>query len=60
MNATKNIGLFLLGLGILRTDTLGLVSVYLGSILLIVYLLLSPAYWQLEEQQEQQEQKDSK
>lgn len=60
MNATKNIGLFLLGLGILRTDTLGLVSVYLGSILLIVYLLLSPAYWQLEEQQEQKEQKDSK
>lgn len=59
MNATKNIGLFLLGLGILRTDTLGLVSVYLGSILLIVYLLLSPAYWQLEEQQEQKEQKDS-
>lgn len=57
MNATKNIGLFLLGLGILRTDTLGLVSVYLGSILLIVYLLLSPAYWQLEEQKEQ---KDSK
>lgn len=60
MNAAKNIGLFLLGLGILRTDTLGLVSVYLGSILLIVYLLLSPAYWQLEEQQEQQKQKDSK
>ncbi|NME42376.1 hypothetical protein HF863_06310 [Lactobacillus agilis] len=57
MNTAKNIGLFLLGLGILRTDTLGLVSVYLGSILLIVYLLLSPAYWQLEEQQEQ---KDSK
>ncbi|NME43233.1 hypothetical protein HF863_10770 [Lactobacillus agilis] len=57
MNATKNIGLFLLGLGILRTDTLGLVSVYLGSILLIVYLLLSPAYWQLEEQQEQQDSK---
>lgn len=60
MNVIKNIGLFLLGLGILRTDTLGLVSVYLGSILLIVYLLLSPAYWQLEEQQEQKEQKDSK
>lgn len=60
MNIVKNIGLFLLGLGILRTDTLGLVSVYLGSILLIVYLLLSPAYWQLEEQQEQKEQKDSK
>ncbi|GET07527.1 hypothetical protein SY111_01510 [Ligilactobacillus agilis] len=60
MNAAKNIGLFLLGLGILRTDTLGLVTVSLASILLIVYLLLSPAYWQLEEQQEQQEQKDSK
>lgn len=57
MNAAKNIGLFLLGLGILRTDTLGLVSVYLGSILILVWLLLSPAYWQLEEQQEQ---KDSK
>lgn len=57
MNTAKNIGLFLLGLGILRTDTLGLVSVYLGSILILVWLLLSPAYWQLEEQQEQ---KDSK
>lgn len=57
MNAAKNIGLFLLGLGILRTDTLGLVTVSLASILLIVYLLLSPAYWQLEEQKEQ---KDSK
>ena len=57
MNAAKNTGLFLLGLGILRTDTLGLVSVYLGSILILVWLLLSPAYWQLEEQQEQ---KDSK
>ena len=55
MNAAKNIGLFLLGLGILRTDTLGLVTVSLASILLIVYLLLSPAYWQLEEQQEQKE-----
>ena len=60
MNAAKNIGLFLLGLGILRTDTLGLVTISLASILLIVYLLLSPAYWQLEEQQEQKEQKDSK
>ena len=57
MNTAKNIGLFLLGLGILRTDTLGLVSVYLGSILILVWLLLSPAYWQLEEQQEQQDSK---